>query len=523
MASAEAATPTLTNSTVAAAVEFVGVSKYFAATAVQANGDVSFRVDPGTVHAVIGENGAGKSTLMNMLYGIHQPDHGVIKVGGEQRQLRSPRDAIAAGVGMVHQHFRLVPSFTVAENVVLGQEPSWRLDRTGETSDVKSFLARHRLDLDESAAVSSLSVGLQQRVEITKLLWRDSQILILDEPTAVLTPSEADELFDTVRRLTAEGRTVLFITHKLREVVELSDTVTVMRGGRVVTTRPTAGTNPAELAELMVGRHVDLAADRDRTTRTPGSGGDRAVVCSVHELTVADERLVDVVRDVSLEVRAGEILGIAGVSGNGQSELIDAIAGLRIPRAGAVSLGGCDVTSASPQRRRDLGLGHIAEDRLEQGVSADDSVRDNVLPALRPMVFNRFGFLRNRRSIAATREIIDRYQIAGAHPLGPVRTLSGGNMQKVVIARELEQHPRFLIASQPTRGVDIGSIEYIHDLLRAAAADGVAILLVSVELDEIFALADRIAVMFDGLILADDIEPAPDSLERVGRLMGGAQ
>jgi simple sugar transport system ATP-binding protein len=238
---------------------------------------------------------------------------------------------------------------------------------------------------------------------------------------------------------------------------------------------------------------------------------------------VADERLVDVVRDVSLEVRAGEILGIAGVSGNGQSELIDAIAGLRIPRAGAVSLGGCDVTSASPQRRRDLGLGHIAEDRLEQGVSADDSVRDNVLPALRPMVFNRFGFLRNRRSIAATREIIDRYQIAGAHPLGPVRTLSGGNMQKVVIARELEQHPRFLIASQPTRGVDIGSIEYIHDLLRAAAADGVAILLVSVELDEIFALADRIAVMFDGLILADDIEPAPDSLERVGRLMGGAQ
>jgi len=504
-----------------AAVEFVGITKYFASSDVLANNDVSFAVDQNSVHAVVGENGAGKSTLMNILYGIHQPDSGQMRLDGEPLDVRSPRDAIRAGIGMVHQHFKLVPSFTVAENVVLGTEPTVRLSPAAEASRVGDFCERMGLPLDPRAPIENLAVGVQQRVEIAKLLWREAKILVLDEPTAVLTPDEADELFRIIRGLSAEGRSVLFITHKLREVEEITDRVTVMRTGEVVATLNTSDVTQGELAELMVGRSVNLAADHSRPEAR--NHITARVAARTANVWVKDHRGIDVVKDVSLEVGAGEIVGLAGVSGNGQSDLVDAIAGLASVASGKVFLGADDVTTHSVQQRRSLGLGYIAENRLDFGVSVEDNVRDNLLPGLESEAYSNLGLLRPKHSIAAAVELIDRYQIAGAHPLGPVRTLSGGNMQKIVIARELEHKPTFLIASQPTRGVDVGSIEYIHNLLRDAAASGIAIMLVSVELDEILALSDRVAVMFDGRLVADDVIPDAAARQRIGALMSGAE
>lgn len=503
-----------------AAVEFDGVTKYFASSDVLANNCVSFEVAQGSVHAVIGENGAGKSTLMNLLYGVHQPDSGQIVLQGLQRQLRSPRDAIDVGIGMVHQHFRLVPSFTVAENIVLGTETSMRLSPQVEVERVGRFCEELGLPLDPSAVIENLPVGIQQRVEIAKLLWRKAEVLILDEPTAVLTPDEADELFVIIQSLAKEGRTVLFITHKLREVEQLCDRVTVMRSGQVVGTHETSDVTQAGLAEMMVGRSVDLASEPAHSANRRSS---RPAAAKTTKLWVSDHRGISVVKDVSLSVGAGEIVGLAGVSGNGQSELVAAIAGLTPVESGTICLSGQDITHASVEERRQIGLAHIAEDRLEFGVSPEDVVRDNLLPGIGEKAYARFGRLRPKQSIEAAQDLIDRYQIAGAHPLGQVRNLSGGNMQKIVIARELEQEPTFLIASQPTRGVDVGSIEYIHDLLRQAAAANIGILLMSVELDEILALSDRVAVMFDGQLVADDVIPGDGARRKIGALMGGAE
>jgi general nucleoside transport system ATP-binding protein len=478
---------------------------------------VGLAVDWGQVHALLGENGAGKSTLMNVVYGLIKPDEGEIVFDGRSVQIHGPQDAIKLGIGMVHQHFMLIPPLTVAENIVLGHEISNRgvmdLNRAGRT--VEDLSKRYGLEVNPRERIADLSVGLQQRVEILKALYRGARLLILDEPTAVLTPQEIKGLFDIVRALVAEGNAVIFITHKLAEVMEIADQITVMRRGRVVATTTPKQSSPADLARMMVGRPVLLRVDKK-----PAQPG--AVAMSIEDLVVLDDRRHVAVDRVSLEVRAGEILGIAGVEGNGQNELVEAIMGLRPASAGHVRLDGRDIGHATTRTRLRDGLGLIPPDRHRMGVILELSVADNlVLDDYDRPPFARW-MVRQFNAIAEyAARLIKTFDIRVQSPDQPLSSLSGGNQQKLVVARQLGTLPKVLVASQPTRGVDVGSIEFIHQQIVSDRDRGLAVLLISSELDEVLSLADRVAVLYRGRVAAI-IDANEADRERVGLLMAGA-
>ncbi len=502
----------------APAVELRGIDKRFGT--VHANRAVSIAVPAGTILGIVGENGAGKSTLMSILYGYYQPDAGEIWVGGQKRDIRSTADAIAAGIGMVHQHFMLVDTFTVLENVVLGVEGGALLKRgmAKARAELKRLEREYRLEVDIDAVVGDLAVGLRQRVEILKALYRGAEVLILDEPTGVLTPAEADHLFRILRRLKEEGKTAILITHKLREVMAVTDNVTVMRRGQVVAELKTADTTLAGIAEHMVGRKVQLTV-----TRTPATPGRE--VLRVESLSVRDGQGILRVHDVSLTLRAGEILGIAGVAGNGQSELIEAIAGMRGVAGGRIVLNGEQVASAAghltPRQLRDRKLAHIPEDRQRMGLVVPFAAHDSAILGQQADAAYNIGPLLNQRGIVdACKRKMDDYDVRPSEPGLKSASFSGGNQQKIVLAREIETDPDLLLVGQPTRGVDIGAIEFIHRRLIALRDAGKAILLVSVELDEILGLADRILVMNEGRVVGELSAEEADE-QKLGLLMAG--
>ena len=485
---------------------------------VVANDSVNLKLQTGEVLGLIGENGAGKSTLMNVLYGLYKPDQGQIVVDDLDTQFLSPADAIAAGIGMVHQHFMLVPVFTVAENVVLGIEPTGRygtLDIDKARSMVLEISDRYHLNLDPDAIIEDLPVGVQQRVEIVKVLLRDAQIVVFDEPTAVLTPSEIIEFFGIVKTLIDAGRGVVFITHKLKEALAVSDRIVVMRRGQVVGEVVPSKASESEIAEMMVGRAVQLVV-----AKKPAQPGN--VVFSVQGLQVVDPNGRALVQDVSFEVREGEIVGIAGVQGNGQTELVEALTGLRKASAGVVTLDGVDITDASPRRRHEMGIAHIPEDRLRQGLIGGLTISENlVLTRYHDEEFSNGMMMHwdNARRVSA--ELVEKYDIRTPSGEMLANTLSGGNQQKVIVARELSRKLRLTIASQPTRGVDVGSIEYIHERIVEERDSRTAILIVSTELDEVMTLADRLLVMYRGHIVAS-VDPRITSAMDVGLYMAGS-
>jgi ABC-type uncharacterized transport system ATPase subunit len=481
-----------------------------------ANDDVSFDLREGEVHALLGENGAGKSTLMNILYGLYHPDQGEIRIKGKPVQLGSPRAAIDAGVGMVHQHFMLIPVMTVAENIVLAAEPvrdGVLLDLRAAEQRVAELSERFALEVNPRALVEDIGVGQQQRVEILKALYRNADILALDEPTAVLTPQEARELFGIVRGLTAQGTSVIFISHKLNEVAEIADRITVLRRGKLVETLPAEGATEESLARLMVGRDVLLRVDKAKGT--PGG-----TLLGVDNLRVFDDRGVEKVRGVSFDVRAGEIVGIAGIDGNGQTELIDAMTGLRRVDGGTVVVDGQEVTNVGVQDHFDSGLGHIPEDRQRRGLVLEFSIAENIaIHDYRDKSDSRFGWLSPSRLIDRARRLIQEFDVRGGGPRSRARGLSGGNQQKVILAREIDRNPRVLIAAQPTRGLDVGAIEFVHRRMVEERDEGRGILLVSLELEEILSLSDRILVMYEGEIVGEF--PPTATEEQLGVAMTG--
>ncbi len=498
------------------AIELRGISKAFGP--VQANRDISMRVMPGTIHGIIGENGAGKSTLMSILSGFYRADAGEILIGGEPRDILGCEVAIRAGIGMVFQHFKLVENFTVVENVVLGAEDSGLLrpSLARARRELRHLAQEYELEVDPDARIEEIGVGMQQRVEILKALYRDARILILDEPTGVLTPAEADHLFRILRNLKAQGKTIILITHKLREIMEITDAVSVMRRGEMVATVATRDTSPAELAELMVGRKVLLRVDK-----RPASPG--APVLEVENLRVVDAKGVERLRSVSLEVRAGEILGIAGVAGNGQSELLEVLGGY-MKATGTVRMKGrpLDVSRATlGAARREAGIGHVPEDRQSEGLILDFAAWENAALGYHHRGAYANGPFMDRRAMRQdTAEKMARFDVRPPNPHLAAKSFSGGNQQKIVVAREIESDPDLLLIGQPTRGVDIGAIEFIHKQIVALRDAGKAILLVSVELDEIMSLSDRIAVMFDGRIMGER-RPEETSAGELGLLMAG--
>jgi simple sugar transport system ATP-binding protein len=495
-------------------LELRGMTKRF--PGVLANDHVDFDLRRGEVHALLGENGAGKSTLMNVLYGLYHPDEGEILINGEPVRIHSPREAIDRGIGMVHQHFMLIPVMTVAENIVLASEPTRGgvlIDYDEAVRKVKDLSKSFNFAINPHAKVQAITVGQEQRVEILKALYRGADILILDEPTAVLTPQEADELFGILKTLQREGMSIIFISHKLREVLEIADRITVLRRGKKIDTVPREGATEEKLARLMVGREVLLRVDK-----TPPDPGE--ILLEVDGLTVVDDRGLEAVKDVSLEVKAGEIVGIAGVDGNGQTELIDALTGLRTPSAGRVVVGGREVTNTSARTHLDEGLGHIPEDRHRRGLILDFSLAENLaLHDFRKEPNSRFGWLRPGNIVAAARRLLKEFDVRGGGPQTRASSLSGGNQQKVVVAREVARDPRVLVAAQPTRGLDVGAIEFVHRRLIEERDEGRAVLLISLEIDEVLSLADRILVIYEGELVA---EFSPDvSEERLGIAMTG--
>ncbi|MEO1700434.1 MAG: ABC transporter ATP-binding protein [Pseudomonadota bacterium] len=500
------------------AIELTGISKSFGP--VKANRDINLPVTKGTIHGIIGENGAGKSTLMSILYGFYQADSGTIKINGQQVTINTPNDAIALGIGMVHQHFMLVENFTVLENVMLGAEGAQLLAGgiANARAELKRLESEYALEVDPDAVIEQLPVGIQQRVEILKALYRGAEILILDEPTGVLTPAEADHLFRILEQLKEQGKTIVLITHKLREIMAVTDTVSVMRQGTMVATRNTPETSVEELAELMVGRHVLLQVDKG-----PANPGD--VKLSVQGLTVKDSRGIVMVDNVSFEVRAGEIVGIAGVAGNGQSQLIEAIAGIRAARSGRVLLDGQPIGvtgNADPALLRHQGLAHVPEDRHHMGLVLAFEENENAILGYHDKDEYLNGAMLNINGIRDdAREKIEKYDIRPPNCRLKTANFSGGNQQKIVLAREMEQDPTVLIVGQPTRGVDVGAIEFIHKRIIEMRDAGKAVLLVSVELDEIRSLSDRILVMFAGRVAG---ERGPDASEgELGLLMAGVE
>ena len=498
----------------ATAIRLRGITKRF--PGVVANDAVEFEAAPGEVHALLGENGAGKSTLMNILYGLYHPDEGEFRLNGKPLRINSPREAIDAGIGMVHQHFMLIPVMTVAENIVLAAEPTKGpfLDE-GEAEDrVRELSERFGLAVRPDALIERISVGMQQRVEILKALYRGAEILILDEPTAVLTPQEAQELFEIIRSLKEQGKSIIFISHKLNEVLEIADRITVLRRGKLIETLPAEGATEAGLARLMVGREVLL-----RVAKTPAHPTEPLL--EIEELRVVDDRGIEKVRALSLEVRAGEIVGIAGIDGNGQTELIDAISGLYPIESGTVSVGGEDVTSESAHGHLEAGLGHIPEDRQRRGLVLEYSIAENLaLHDYRSAPASRFGWLFPRRLVQRARALIREFDVRGGGPTTRAGGLSGGNQQKVVLAREIDRDPKVLIAAQPTRGLDVGAIEFVHRRLIEERDEGRAILLVSLELEEVLSLSDRILVIYEGEIVGEF--PPTASEEELGIAMTGA-
>jgi len=493
-------------------LELRGITKRFGSLV--ANDHIDLTVEPGQIHALLGENGAGKTTLMNVLYGLTQADEGEIHIDGKRVALRSPKEAINAGIGMVHQHFMLVPVFTVAENVTLGVEQTrWLglLDRRRTRRQVLELSHRYGLDVDPDAYIENLPVGIQQRVEIVKALLREANVLILDEPTSVLIPSETEDLFRVMRELRAGGRSIVFISHKLKEVQSIADTITIIRRGKVVgQRRPTA--TDAELASLMVGRSVEL-----QVRKTPARPG--AVALDVSGLTVHDDRGQVAVDNLSFQVRTGEILGVAGVQGNGQTELCEALMGLR-PAAGTVRLNGKDLSHASARDRLRTGIGYIPEDRQEDGLVSGFSVAENLVLDVYDRPPYASGIALNLDAVRdAARRRVSEFDVRATSISTPVGTLSGGNQQKVIAAREIGRDLTLLIASQPTRGLDVGSIEFVHRRLVEQRDHGIAVLMVSSELEEIYALADRIAVMYEGRITA--FRPPTVAREELGLLMCG--
>ena len=498
------------------AVEMRGIVKRFP-NGVVANDGIDLLVRKGEIHALLGENGAGKSTLMNILFGMYHPDAGTIRVNGQSATHRGPREAVAHGLGMVHQHFMLIPRFTVAENVILGQEHTVNggitLDHAAAGRKVREIAEGYGLAVDPDRPVGELPVGMQQRVEILRALYQGGTILILDEPTALLTPQEVDDLYGILNRLREGGATVIFITHKLREVAAISDRVTVIRRGQTVGTRDTKDTTAASLAELMVGRGVSLTVER-----TPSTPGEPVLVASGLRLGSDDSGAL---RDVSLSVRRGEIVGLAGVEGNGQSELIEVLAGIRRPDSGTVALAGRDITGLDPERRRRAGLSYIPEDRQERGLVLDFSLTENaMLGRTETRPFSRGGWLNLGAARRITRRLMEQFDVRAPSPDTPARSLSGGNQQKLIIARELFREPQVLLATQPTRGLDVGAIEFVHRQLIHERDSGRGVLLVSFDLDELFDLSDRILVISGGRIVGDF---PSDKLSRTeaGMLMGG--
>jgi general nucleoside transport system ATP-binding protein len=495
------------------AIELIGIDKKFGA--VHANKNINLTVAKGSIHGIIGENGAGKSTLMSILYGFYQADQGSIQIDGKPITIRDSQAAITAGIGMVHQHFMLVENFTVLENLMLGAEGGVTLAKGTDAARaaLKKLEEDYELEVDPDAVVEELPVGLQQRVEILKALYRGAEILILDEPTGVLTPAEADHLFKILGVLRDQGKTVILITHKLREIMAITDTVSVMRRGEIVATRKTAETTVEELAELMVGRRVLLHVDKQ-----PANPGD--VYLSVRNLTVKDSRGVVMVDNVSFDVRSGEIVGIAGVAGNGQSELLEAITGIRKPTSGEIWIGGRNVAGLDPAELRGIGVAHIPEDRHHMGlVLPFEESQNAILGYHRDERYGRGFFLDPEAIRKAAVAEIEKYDIRPPNPRLKTANFSGGNQQKIVVAREIERDPKLLIVGQPTRGVDIGAIEFIHKRIVETRDAGKAVLLVSVELDEIRSLSDRILVMFAGKVVG---EKTPDAGEQtLGLMMAG--
>ncbi|HYV25667.1 MAG TPA: ABC transporter ATP-binding protein [Pyrinomonadaceae bacterium] len=499
-------------------IELRNITKRFGA--VLANDRVSIKVTPGTIHAIVGENGAGKSTAMRIAYGFYTADGGEIVINNEVREIRTPHDAIALGIGMVHQHFMLVEPMTVAENIVLGAEPgnATSLDLKKAAEEIRRVSDEFKLSVDPNATIETLSVGQQQRVELLKALYRHAQLLILDEPTAVLTPQEVEEFFAILRRMREQGKTIVIITHKLSEVLAISDDVTVMRDGKVVGEVKTSETNAADLARLMVGREVLLRVDKPDAN--PGE-----VVVSVRDLSIAGRDGSKRVDRVSFEVRKGEIVGIAGVEGNGQTELIEALAGL-IPgshTSGSISFEGQDVTQTDARQRKELGIAHVPEDRHRRGLLLDFSLAENTILGVhyRKPAVSSDGILLDQKGIQRrTEQVIRDFDVRPPNPALPARALSGGNQQKLIIGREFELPPKFLLVSQPTRGVDIGAIEFIHRKIVELRDAGCAVLLVSAELEEVTALSDRLLVIHNGRIVGE-VDPKKTTNEEIGLMMTG--
>ncbi|MFY2823630.1 ABC transporter ATP-binding protein [Ruegeria sp. MALMAid1280] len=499
------------------AIELKGISKAFGP--VQANKDISISVAPGTIHGIIGENGAGKSTLMSILYGFYKADKGEIWINGTKTDIPDSQAAIAAGIGMVFQHFKLVENFTVLENIVLGAEDGGLLapSLTKARKELKELEEEYELFVDPDKRIDEIGVGMQQRVEILKALYRKAEILILDEPTGVLTPAEADQLFRILDRLRAEGKTIIVITHKLREIMENTDTVSVMRRGQMTATVKTTETSPEELAELMVGRKVLLQVDK-----VPAKPGKP--ILEVENLRVFDSAGVERVKGIDLTVRAGEIVGIAGVAGNGQSELLEVLGGMR-PGQGSIKLNGAPLVlsghGSDGQARRAQHIAHVPEDRQREGLIMDFHAWENVAFGYhRDPAYKRGIFMDNAALRADTEAKIEKFDVRPPNGWLTAKSFSGGNQQKIVVAREIERNPDLLLVGQPTRGVDIGAIEFIHKQIVALRDQGKAILLVSVELEEIFSLSDRIAVMFDGHIMGERLPHETDEKE-LGLLMAG--
>ena len=503
----------MTEKSQAPAIELIGIDKKFGA--VHANKNINLTVAKGSIHGIIGENGAGKSTLMSILYGFYQADSGSIQIDGKPVTIKDSQTAIASGIGMVHQHFMLVENFTVLENLMLGAEGGALLGKG--TDAARAALQKleddYELEVDPDAVIEELPVGLQQRVEILKAMYRGAEILILDEPTGVLTPAEADHLFKILRVLRDEGKTVVLITHKLREIMAITDTVSVMRRGEIVATRKTAETTVEELAELMVGRRVLLHVEK-------GEAKPSDVYLSVRNLTVKDSRGVTMVDNVSFDVRKGEIVGIAGVAGNGQSELLEAIPGIRKPTSGEIWINGKNVAGLNPADLRDMGVAHIPEDRHHMGlVLSFEESQNAILGYHRDERYGSGPFLSPGKIRQAANAEIEKYDIRPPNARLKTANFSGGNQQKIVVAREIERDPALLIVGQPTRGVDIGAIEFIHKRIVETRDAGKAVLLVSVELDEIRSLSDRILVMFAGKVVG---EKTPDTPEQtLGLMMAG--
>lgn len=500
----------------AALIEAIHISRIYPGGVV-ANDGVTLCVDEGEVHAVVGENGAGKSTLMKILFGLEQPDSGRLLLAGKPVAFSGPRDAIAAGIGMVFQHFSLVPSFRVYENVALGSEPrsGLRFDRRKAIGDVRGLIERFRLNVDPTAPVNTLPVGQQQRVEILKALYRNARILILDEPTAVLAPQEVAELFVAIRSLVAQGRTVIFIAHKLPEVLEISNTITVMRQGRTVGRVRAREVSEQDLATMMVGREIALRVDRADT-------GEGPVVARIEGLHIRDAAGRDVVAGLSLGVRAGEVVGLVGVEGNGQAEVLEAVAGLRGVAGGSIEVRGRAIERLGVLERRRLGLASIPEDRIAEGLATGASVAENLMATrLGDRRYVRNGLLDRKAVRADAARLIERFSVRVAGPGAAVGTLSGGNMQKVVVARELSEQPKLLLVSQPTRGVDLAATQFIWRAITEARDKGAAVLLSSADLSEILALSDRLVVLYRGRIVAAFLNRPDLSPETLGSFMLG--